>query len=104
MEFRLVVTQISDDSPNVITFRGDVEIVLELPLDRLGLLLKEGERVKLVLSQEREENYKNYKAYMWGIVYHVGDGVTRISIGGLQLDIKKELPFRTGEKVYIGLL
>ncbi|MFN7105015.1 MAG: hypothetical protein ACK4M3_00255, partial [Pyrobaculum sp.] len=77
---------------------------LELPLDRLGLLLKKGEGIRLVLSQEKTENYKDYKVYMWGVVYHVGDGVTRISIGGLQLDIKKELPFRMGEKVYIGLL
>jgi hypothetical protein len=30
--------------------------------------------------------------------------MTRISIGGLQLDIKKELPLKIGEKVYIGLL
>ena len=44
------------------------------------------------------------KIAMWGIVYHVAEELTRISIGGLQLDIKKKLPLAIGEKVYIGIL
>lgn len=104
MEFSLRVEDVTDDFPNVITLRGDVEAVLELPLAKLGITFSRGDKIKLVLEKERSDNLSRYKVYAWGIVYHVEESLTRISIGGLQLDIKKELPFRIGEKIYIGIL
>ncbi|MEM3996860.1 MAG: hypothetical protein QXP31_07365, partial [Pyrobaculum sp.] len=77
---------------------------LEIPLSRIGVKLDKGDAVRLVLSREKDADFKKYRVYMWGTVYYIGDGVTRISIGGLQLDIMRELPLKVGEKVYIGLL
>jgi hypothetical protein len=104
MEFSLRVVDVSNETPNVITLKGDAEVVLELPLGRLGIALSKGDAVKLVIHKEKDQNFNKYKVYAWGLVYYVGEGMTRISIGGLQLDIKKELPLKIGEKVYIGLL
>jgi len=104
MEFSLKVVDVSSDTPNVITLKGDVEVVLEMPLDKLGIKLSKGDNVKLVIHKEKDQDFKKYKIYAWGLVYYIGEGTTRISIGGLQLDIKKELPLKIGEKVYIGVL
>ena len=104
MEFSLKVIDVSNETPNVITLTGDAEVILELPLDRLGIVLSKGDAVKLVIHKEKDQDFSKYKVYAWGLVYYVGEGMTRISIGGLQLDIKKELPLKIGEKVYIGLL
>lgn len=104
MEFNLKVVDVTNEEPNIVKFEGDVEALLEIPLSRIGVKLDRGDVVKLVLSKEKDAEYKKYRVYMWGIVYYVGEGVTRISIGGLQLDIMRELPLKEGEKVYIGLL
>ncbi|ABL88130.1 conserved hypothetical protein [Pyrobaculum islandicum DSM 4184] len=104
MEFLLKVEEISNDFPNTIKLKGDVDITIELPLNILGIKLSKGENVKLVLQQEKDKELHKYKVYAWGIVYYVGNNITRISIGGLQLDIMKELPLKVGEKVYIGII
>ncbi|ABO08481.1 hypothetical protein [Pyrobaculum calidifontis] len=104
MEFSLSVVDITSDFPNVIKLSGDVEATVELPLEKLGVALKKGDKIRLVLSKEKDGDLSKYKVYMWGIVYHVAEELTRISIGGLQLDIKKKLPLAIGEKVYIGIL
>ncbi|MEM1597711.1 MAG: hypothetical protein QW598_07565 [Pyrobaculum sp.] len=104
MEFNLRVVDVTGEEPNVVKFEGDVEAVLEIPLSRIGVKLDKGDAVRLVLSREKDADFKKYRVYMWGTVYYIGDGVTRISIGGLQLDIMRELPLKVGEKVYIGLL
>ncbi|MGB9703960.1 MAG: hypothetical protein ACPL3C_00805 [Pyrobaculum sp.] len=103
MEFSLRVVEVDDNFPNTIKLKGDVEATLELPLDRIGVRLAAGDQLKLVIQKERDGDLSQYKIYMWGLVYHVGGGVTRISIGGLQLDILTELPLKVGEKVYIGI-
>jgi hypothetical protein len=104
MEFSLKIVDISSERPNVISLKGDVDAILELPLELLGIKFSKGDDVKLVIHKEKDLDMKKYKVYAWGIVYHVGEGMTRISIGGLQLDIMKELPLKVGEKIYIGLL
>jgi hypothetical protein len=104
MEFSLKVDDVTSGAPNVITLKGDIDVVLELPLDRLGISISKGNKIKLVIHKEKDQDLHKYKIYAWGIVYYVGEGITRISIGGLQLDIKKELPLKIGEKVYVGLI
>jgi hypothetical protein len=103
MEFSLHVVEVDNNFPNTIRLKGDVEATLELPLDKIGVRLAAGDRVKLVIQKEKDRDLSQYKVYMWGLVYHVGGGMTRISIGGLQLDIMAELPLKVGEKVYIGI-
>ncbi len=104
MEFKLSVVDVTNQMPNVITLKGDADVTLELPLEKLGIKLEKNTPIRLVLTKEKDENYRKYKVYMWGLVYHVDEDVTRISIGGLQLDIKRKLPLKVGDKVYIGLL
>lgn len=104
MEFSLVVDKIGDEYPNLVTLKGEVDVAIELPLKHLGVSLKEGDHITLLVSREKDPEYKKFKIYMWGVVYHVENGLTRISIGGLQCDIYKELPFKVGDKVYIGIL
>lgn len=104
MEFSLQVVDVSDDNPNLITLTGDVDVTIELPLNRLGVSFSKGDEIKLVIQREKDVDYSKYKVYAWGVVYHIEQGLTRISIGGLQLDIKKELPLQIGDKVYIGIL
>jgi len=104
MEFSLSVIEVTNDFPNVVKLSGDVEATIELPLEKLGVTLKKGDKIRLVLSKEKNGDLSKYRVYMWGIVYHVTEGLTRISIGGLQLDIKKKLPLAVGEKVYVGIL
>ncbi|AAL63961.1 hypothetical protein [Pyrobaculum aerophilum] len=104
MEFSLAVVDVTNDMPNVIKLKGDVEATIELPLEKLGVVFSVGDRLKLVLQKEKDQDLNKYKVYAWGIVYYVGNGMTRISIGGLQLDIMKELPLKAGEKIYVGIL
>lgn len=104
MEFSLAVVDVTNDMPNVIKLKGDVEATIELPLEKLGVVFSIGDRLKLVLQKEKDQDLNKYKVYAWGIVYYVGNGMTRISIGGLQLDIMKELPLKAGEKIYVGIL
>ncbi|ACB40257.1 hypothetical protein [Pyrobaculum neutrophilum] len=104
MEFLLEVSDITNDLPNVIKLSGEVNATIEIPLERLGVSLQKGDKVKLVIQREKDQDMKKYKIYAWGIVYYIGDGITRISIGGLQLDIMKELPLQIGDKVYIGII
>jgi len=104
MEFSLKVDDVTSDTPNIITLKGDVDVVLELPLDRLGISISKGNKTKLIIHKEKDKDIHKYKVYAWGVVYYVGEGITRISIGGLQLDVMKELPLKVGEKVYVGLI
>lgn len=104
MEFSLAVVDVTNDMPNVIKLKGDVEATIELPLEKLGVVFSVGDHLKLVLQKEKDQDLNKYKVYAWGIVYYVGNGMTRISIGGLQLDIMKELPLKAGEKIYVGIL
>lgn len=104
MEFSLVVESVNNDLPNVITLKGDADVRIELPLELLGIKLSPGDGVRLVIQKEKDPDYKSkFRVYAWGVVYHVNSSMTRISIGGLQLDIMRELPLRIGEKVYIGI-
>ena len=104
MEFPLRVVEVTDGLPNVIKLRDGVEVTVELPLEKIGVRLRVGDQVKLVIHKEKDSDLTKYKIYAWGVVYFVGKGMTRISIGGLQLDIGTELPLKVGEKVYIGIL
>ena len=47
MEFSLSVVDITSDFPNVIKLSGDVEATVELPLEKLGVALKKGDKIDL---------------------------------------------------------
>lgn len=82
-----------------------VALSLEYPRDAVGVDIRQGDNVRVSISSDRDPNYKsNWDVYMSGIVYYVGEGLVKVSIGGLILDVnnfKNEV--RVGEKVYVGL-
>ena len=82
-----------------------ISLALEYPRDAVGVDIKQGDSVRVSISNEKDPNYaSNWDVYMNGVVYYVGGGNVKVSIGGLIMDInnfKDEV--RVGEKVYIGL-
>ncbi|MFB6471006.1 MAG: hypothetical protein TU36_007240 [Vulcanisaeta sp. AZ3] len=80
-------------------------LVLEYPKDAVGVNIKQGNNIRISISNDRDPNYvTNWDVYMSGVVYYVSEGLVKISIGGLILDINNfKDEARIGEKVYIGL-
>ncbi len=82
-----------------------VSLALEYPRDVIGVDIKQGDNVKVSISNEKDPNYSsNWDVYMNGIVYHVSESSVKVSIGGLIMDINNfRGEVKVGEKVYIGL-
>ncbi|ADN51234.1 hypothetical protein [Vulcanisaeta distributa] len=82
-----------------------VSLALEYPRDVIGVDIKQGDNVKVSISNEKDPNYaSNWDVYMNGVVYYVGGNIIKISIGGLIMDVNNfKNDVKVGEKVYIGL-
>ncbi|MCG2863007.1 MAG: hypothetical protein RXP99_04320 [Vulcanisaeta sp.] len=82
-----------------------VSLALEYPRDVLGIDIKQGDNVRVSISNSKDPNYSsNWDVYMNGVVYYVSEGLVKVSIGGLILDIRNyKGEAKVGEKVYIGL-
>ncbi|MGC8606105.1 MAG: hypothetical protein ACP5GZ_00850 [Vulcanisaeta sp.] len=82
-----------------------ISLALEYPKNAVGVDIKQGDNVRINISNEKDPNYTlNWDVYMNGIVYYVGENIVKISIGGLIMDINNfKNNVKVGEKVYIGL-
>lgn len=82
-----------------------ISLALEYPRDAVGVDIKQGDNVRVSISNEKDPNYaSNWDVYMNGVVYYVGESNVKISIGGLIMDIHNfKNDVKVGEKVYIGL-
>ncbi|GAB6944688.1 hypothetical protein [Vulcanisaeta sp. JCM 14467] len=82
-----------------------ISLALEYPRDAVGVDIKQGDNVRVSISNEKDPNYaSNWDVYMNGVVYYVGESNVKISIGGLIMDVNNfKNDVRVGEKVYIGL-
>jgi hypothetical protein len=82
-----------------------LSLALEYPRDAVGVDIRQGDGVKVSISSNKDPNYaSNWDVYMSGVVYHVSEGLVKISIGGLILDVNNfRNEVKVGEKVYVGL-
>lgn len=82
-----------------------VSLALEYPRNAVGVDIKQGDNVRVSISNEKDPNYSsNWDVYMNGVVYYVGGNNVKISIGGLLMDVNNfKNDVKVGEKVYIGL-
>ncbi|WP_069807175.1 hypothetical protein [Vulcanisaeta thermophila] len=84
---------------------GNVEVSMEYPVKAVGVELRQDYTVNLSIDTEKDPNYRaNWDVYMNGMVYYVGNGIVKISIGGLIIDvINYNGDAKVGERVYVGL-
>ncbi|MGC8543414.1 MAG: hypothetical protein ACP5NQ_05695 [Vulcanisaeta sp.] len=82
-----------------------ITIALEYPRDIIGVDIKQGDNVRVSINNDKDPNYaSNWDVYMNGIVYYVSEGLVKVSIGGLIMDINNfKNDVKIGEKVYVGL-
>ncbi|WP_054854642.1 hypothetical protein [Vulcanisaeta sp. JCM 16161] len=82
-----------------------ISLALEYPRDAVGVDIRQGDNVRVSISNEKDPNYaSNWDVYMNGVVYYVGESVVKISIGGLIMDVNNfKNDVKVGERVYIGL-
>jgi len=84
---------------------GGVELYLEYPEGVTKVPLARDSVIEISINNEKDPEFRSrWSIYMRGIVYHVGDGIIKVSIGGLIMDIRGYGgEARVGDWVYVGI-
>ncbi len=108
-KFRVVKVEPMPDYPALralyLSDESGREIYLEYPEEIVNIKVNEGDSIYLSISHQKDEKYReNWDLYMWGRIYYKDGSRTRISIGGLIVEVKSQDNIgEIGDKVYVGL-
>ncbi|NPA23263.1 MAG: hypothetical protein GXO23_03095 [Crenarchaeota archaeon] len=108
-KFKVVRVEIMPDYPSLkalyMVDDSGREMYLEYPEEILKIKVNEGDTLYISIDHQKDERYReNWDVYMWGRIYYRDGSRTRISIGGLILELKSPDNLgEVGDKVYVGI-
>ncbi len=107
-KFKVVKVETMPDYPSIKALHmvddSGREIYLEYPEEVLNVKINEGDQIYLCIDHQKDEKYReNWDVYMWGRIYYKDGSRTRVSIGGLILEVRGCDLGEVGDKVYVGI-